>query len=250
MEPMAEDTKTRRLTEDLRRQILGGTLAPGALLPTRAELAASYEVSETTARNALKQLVNEGLVVSRTGSGHRVREQPPMIRVARDRYHRNKPPFATEMRSQGRVPEVEWDSQRVPAPPAIAERLRIEPGDQVMRTAYVMQADGKVEQLSTSYEPLTVTLGKGIEMPEGGQFRGLGVIARMGAIGLHVTEVTESPYARPALAHEAERLRLAPGVWVLEIERTHWVGDRPVETADIVLAADRYRPVYRIAVGD
>jgi hypothetical protein len=34
------------------------------------------------------------------------------------------------------------------------------------------------------------------------------------------------------------------------MERTHWVGDRPVETADIVLAADRYRPVYRIAVGD
>ncbi|MCC5574437.1 GntR family transcriptional regulator [Microtetraspora sp. AC03309] len=248
---MPEDvTKTRRLVEDLRQQIIDGTLAPGVLLPTRAELAAHYQVSETTARNALKQLINEGLVVSRTGSGHRVRERPPMVRLARDRYHRNKPPFATEMRTQGRAPQVEWDSQRVPAPPAIAERLRIDVGEQVMRTAYVMRADGEVEQLSTSYEPLSITLGKGIELPEAGQFRGLGVIARMGAIGIHVSEVVESPYARPPLAWEAERLGLAPGVWVMEIERTHWAGDRPVETADIVLAADRYRPVYRIALTD
>ncbi|MGI5161365.1 GntR family transcriptional regulator [Microbispora sp. CA-102843] len=248
---MSEDvTKTRRLVEDLRQQIVDGVLAPGVLLPTRAQLAAKYEVSETTARNALKQLVHEGLVVSRTGSGHRVRERPPMVRLARDRYHRNLPPFASEVRAQGRVPQVEWDSQRVPAPPAIAERLNIEPGDKVMRTTYVMTADGEVTQLSTSYEPLAITLGRGVELPEAGQFRGLGVIARMGAIGIHVTEVTESPYARPPLAWETERLRLAPGMWVMEIERTHWAGDRPVETADIVLAADRYRPVYRIPVID
>ncbi|MER5424833.1 hypothetical protein [Streptosporangium roseum] len=37
---------------------------------------------------------------------------------------------------------------------------------------------------------------------------------------------------------------LTAGVHVPHVERTHWAGDRPVETSDIVIPGDRFRLVY------
>ena len=41
-----------------------------------------------------------------------------------------------------------------------------------------------------------------------------------------------------------DALALPAGVQVLHVERTHWAGDRPVETSDIVIPGDRFRLVY------
>ncbi len=50
---MANESITRRITTDLRRQIQEGSLGPGALLPSEPELARDYHVSSQTARTAL-----------------------------------------------------------------------------------------------------------------------------------------------------------------------------------------------------
>jgi GntR family transcriptional regulator len=41
---------------------------------------------------------------------------------------------------------------------------------------------------------------------------------------------------------------MAPGVAVLAIERTYYVEDRPVETADVIVPADRYTLHYHIPI--
>ncbi|NHF62342.1 GntR family transcriptional regulator [Microcella pacifica] len=50
--------------------------APGARLPSDAEVAARFSVSRMTARSAIQQLVNENLIVRRQGAGTFTREAP------------------------------------------------------------------------------------------------------------------------------------------------------------------------------
>src|SRR5580658_1390514 len=68
-----------RIADDLRAQITDGTYPPGALLPSRNELAAMYSVSAITARDALAVLSQEGLAQAIRGRGHIVRRKRPRL---------------------------------------------------------------------------------------------------------------------------------------------------------------------------
>jgi DNA-binding transcriptional regulator YhcF (GntR family) len=59
----------------LRAAILTKKFAPEDKLPSRSELAKTYDVAPMTAQNALRELREEGLIVSRQGSGVFVRER-------------------------------------------------------------------------------------------------------------------------------------------------------------------------------
>lgn len=61
--------KHQRVKERLRKQILDGVLAPGTRLPPDSELHKRFRVHRLTAIRALNDLVNEGLIVRRRGSG-------------------------------------------------------------------------------------------------------------------------------------------------------------------------------------
>jgi DNA-binding GntR family transcriptional regulator len=56
----------------LRQRIVGGDYAPGALLPSEAELTAEYHISRNTLRRALTELEDEGLIVVLPGRGRLV----------------------------------------------------------------------------------------------------------------------------------------------------------------------------------
>jgi DNA-binding FadR family transcriptional regulator len=57
-----------QIVEDLRGQILSGALPDGARLPSERELAAQYEVSAPTIREAVRVLTAMGLLSTRNGS--------------------------------------------------------------------------------------------------------------------------------------------------------------------------------------
>ncbi|MFD4558441.1 FadR/GntR family transcriptional regulator [Streptomyces sp. NPDC058469] len=57
-----------QIVEDLRAQILGGSLPDGSRLPSERELAAYYDVSGPTVREAVRVLTAMGLVNTRNGS--------------------------------------------------------------------------------------------------------------------------------------------------------------------------------------
>jgi GntR family transcriptional regulator len=118
----------------------------------------------------------------------------------------------------------------------------------VTMTRYVLTADGEPVQLATSYEPAGLTEGTAVALPEQGPLAGRGVIERMAYIGIHVDQVLEEVTVRQSLLAEAEALALPPGSPVLHIERLHLSGADPVETADIVIPADRFRLRYRFAI--
>ena len=239
-----------RVAGDLRKKIVDGRLPPHTRLPSQARIREEYGVSDTVALEARKVLMAEGLVEGRSGSGTYVRERPVPRRVARSgfRPERGATPFRQEQADAGVRGTWESSSEQAEAPDAVAERLGIEPGDRVMRTRYLFREAGEPMMLSTSWEPLALTGRTPVMLPEEGPLGGMGVVERMRAIDVIVDNVTEEVGARPGLAEELVLLGGVPGHVVLVIQRTYFASGRPVETADVVIPADRYRAAYHLPV--
>ncbi|MBQ1156878.1 GntR family transcriptional regulator [Streptomyces sp. A73] len=248
--PFGEQPAYLRVASDLRKKIADGSLPPQARLPSQARIREEYGVSDTVALEARKVLMAEGLVEGRSGSGTYVRELPAARRVSRTGYRSlgECTPFRQEQ-SDERV-QGTWESQseQEDASADIAERLFVERGERVMRTRYVFHVDGAPVMLSTSWEPLAVTGRTPVMLPEEGPMGGRGVVERMAAIDLVVDNVTEEVGTRPGRAEEMTALGGVPGHAVLVIARTYLAGKRPVETADVVVPADRFRLAYHLPV--
>ena len=145
---------------------------------------------------------------------------------------------------------VGWEhhTEHIAPPASVARRLGTgTPAELVTATRYLMSADGQPVQLATSYEPAGLTGGTPVALPEQGPYAGRGVVERMRVIGIEVDQVLEELSVRTCLLSEAAALALPAGSGVVVIERTHFSGGQPVETADIVISADRYRIRYRFA---
>ncbi|WP_269522737.1 GntR family transcriptional regulator [Coraliomargarita parva] len=71
----------RVITEHIRNKILTGEIAPGTEFPSTAQLAERWNTSNSTAHIALKNLVKEGLLERRHGSGTFVRERPRALKT-------------------------------------------------------------------------------------------------------------------------------------------------------------------------
>lgn len=238
-----------RIADDLRGDILRGTLEPGAALPSIAELVALYETSTTTVRQALNVLRNEGLVYGQQGKGVFVRTDRPRHRRFLGDLYDTRPgrsPMAAVIEEGGASPRWEHRSTRSRATAAVADRLGIGAGDSVMETDYSFLADDEPVMLSTSFEPLAITGGTAIEYPDSGEKTG--VVSRFESIGIMIDHVTEDVSARAPRPYESDRLRVPDGVPVMSIERTYFAGEQAVETADIIVAADNYVLRYTIRV--
>ena len=76
--PPHGEKKYLTLYQRLKEEILGGSLAPGARLPSKRSLADLQGVSVITVENAYRQLMDEGYVYARERSGYYVRPIPGM----------------------------------------------------------------------------------------------------------------------------------------------------------------------------
>lgn len=247
-----------RVLEDLRARIRSGALAPGARVPSRNAIIANYGVGETAAKHALQVLAAEGLIEARPGSGSFVRQVPAARYLDHDRLRFPGSPYGVEEtvavpagmdgdggRTLARRLSWEHRTERVAAPPEVAARLGLSAISLVMMTRYLLTADGEPVQLAVSCEPAELTAGTAVAVPEQGTLAGRGVIERMSAIGVEVDLVAEEISARPSRRSEAGTLALLPGALVMVIERTHYSAARAVETAEVIVPADRFKLRYR-----
>jgi len=261
MAVMGSDPVYLRVLEDLRMRIREGVLEPGARVPSRNAIIAKYGVGETAAKHALRVLATEGLIDARVGSGSYVRNTPPARHLEHDRLHFPGSPFGIDESGRradgmpvGDEPAaryVTWEhhTEHITPPPHVARRLgSTVAAGLVTATRYLMTADGQPVQIATSYEPSGLTAGTAVALPEQGQSAGRGVIERLRSIGIGVDQVLEELSVRTCLLAEAAALAVPAGSAVITIERTHLSGGQPVETADIVIPADKYCLVYRFGV--
>jgi GntR family transcriptional regulator len=235
------------VAEALRARILAGEWEIGERLPSRARLAEEYGVGRNVTQRAMDQLIALGLLEGRAGSGTYVRSPRERLRMIRSRHRARS---GTGLTERGRARAWDAHSQaRVPAPGDIAERLAISPGDLCVHTHYEFLADGQPVQLSASWEPMAITAGTPVVLPERGPLAGKGVVERMRSIGVEVETVVELPRPARATQEQANLLGISLGDLVLQIERTIYATDgRPVETADLVIPDVRREVVYEFAV--
>lgn len=233
-------TPYRQVMADIRHQIAYGALSPGDKLPPQSQIMSTYGVSLATASKAIDGLQRQGVVLTKRGRGTYVADPPEVMRVGAGRYRRadGQAPNDSEMRSNGGTYEIHGEVGRMSAPKVIARRLGLEEGDQVSTATYRWVTDDEVPvQHSTQYEPLALTRNTDAEVPpESGE---PDVITRYDSIGWQVDQVTERTRSRMPSSDESRDLQIPEGVPVVTIERTHYAGTTPVETADIVIRADR-----------
>ncbi|GAA5054062.1 GntR family transcriptional regulator [Thermocatellispora tengchongensis] len=238
-----------RVVEDLRRQIRDGLLPPGASIPSRAQLTRKYGVGETAARHALRVLAAEGLIYGRVGSGHYVRDRPVLTPLHRWRHHDHHAPMAADLQNQNRRITCTWRVERAEAGRAIGQRLRVPESAPVVRTRYVIRDDNSPVQIAWSYEPMGPgDAAEGQILPTEGSGDRQGLVTRMAAQGIKITEIVETVRTRIPEPTEIDALDLVAGAHVLHVERTHLAGDRPVETSDIIVSGDLFSLVYSIPV--
>jgi GntR family transcriptional regulator len=243
---------SRRIAGELRRAILAGDLAPGALLPSERELARQYGTARNTARQAVAILQAEGLVDAEHGRGVFVRQRRPLLRVAHDRYSRRhreagRAPFRTEAEAQGRDPRVEVTGiEAVVAPAWVADRLGLGNGERVLLRRNRYLADEEPVQLANTYLPLTIAEGTPLvqETPASG-----GIYAALEELGYRLARIEEHVTSRMPLPEEFEALELTAGVPVIDLRHTGYdQHGTAIEVTHSILPADRNSLTFELPV--
>lgn len=251
--PSTPQPPSRRIAEDLRRQIENGELLSGDKLPSERALAERYGAARNTAREAIRILAEQGLVTAKHGSGVYVREPQRLFRFGSDRYSlKNREtgltPFRLEAKRQGKVARIEVPSIARETPPAdVAERLKV-PADEesvVHRENHYFADDVPVQIVST-YLRWDEAQGTLLMQPKTGKD---GIYGRLEELGHVMTRVRDEISARMPTPEEAGTLGLLPGVPVLEVLHTSLDQDGvPFEVSRYVHRADQTGLLYELPV--
>ncbi|MFC8130525.1 GntR family transcriptional regulator [Streptomyces sp. NPDC057302] len=251
--PSTPPPPSRRIADDLRRQIEVGELHSGDKLPSERALAEQYGSARNTAREAIRILAEQGLVTAKHGSGVFVREPQRLFRFGSDRYSiKNREtgltPFRLEAKKQGKTPRIDVPSIAQERPPLdVAERLKV-PADEesVIHRENHYFADEEPVQIVSTYLRWDEAQGTLLMQPKTGKD---GIYGRLEDLGHVMTHVRDEISARMPTPAEAAILDLLPGVPVLEVLHTSLDQDGiPFEVSRYVHRADRTGLLYEMPV--
>jgi GntR family transcriptional regulator len=238
----------RQIASMLREAIRSNHWAPGERLPSEAELIEHFGVARMTVRQAMQELRSEGLVVAEHGRGVFVRSNPPIRRLASDRFGRKhrvegKAAFTVEAEKAGYSPQVDnIVVTREKASPLVAERLRLPSKSKIIVRSRRYLADERPIETAVSYIPAEFADGTKIEQVNTGPG---GIYARLEENGHVLARFTEEVGARMPTPEERRALEIGPGVPVLTVLRTAYdTKDVPVEVCDTVKVAPSFLLEY------
>jgi GntR family transcriptional regulator len=244
----------QRITDDLRSKILSGELQPGERLPSRNEIAQSYQTTRATADRAIAALQAEGLAVSQQGRGAFVRPRPRVRLLNSGENYRlrrasGKSNFIAEVEAQGqrgaqRILEV----VTADAPPEIGVRLGLDDEDLVVVRRLLLLVDDVPVQLCDAYYPQSLAAGTALEGSAKVQGGSHSVIEDPdGPVRRQIGYFVEDLEVRMPVPSEIGALGLAPGVPVVRVLRTAYdTQDQPVEVLDSIIPSDRH--IFRYVI--
>jgi len=221
----------------LREQIASGRYPPGSRVPSEPELCELYGVARNTARQAISQLTQEGVLTAQRGRGTFVNPtqlSSAVFDLAELRRQLDDP--ATQVRA--------LETRAVRASGRVARRLAKPDGSRVLSIRRLLTRGEEPIFYHSEYlvwDPtrplveaeLTVTALRGL-------FNGVGQTGiKMGELQLHASALTEG---------EADRLGDPAGTLAWVIEHTFFdFDDLPVSWGRFVCRADRMS--FRTTVG-
>jgi GntR family transcriptional regulator, mannosyl-D-glycerate transport/metabolism system repressor len=141
----------KQVANQIKKQIQSDNLDKDDAIPSEQKLSESFNVSRVTIRQAIKLLVDEGILYKVRGSGTYVK-QP---KIEHDIYRLQG--FTEEMESLNHVPsnQVLEFSMQLPAEP-IKEKLNLKDNEKVFFIRRLRSGDGEPMILEETYMPVTL----------------------------------------------------------------------------------------------
>ena len=221
-----------QLKEIMRAKIRDGEWKPGDLIPSERELSEQYKISRMTARQAITELVHEGLFYREQGKGtfvsrHKITQQ--LIRLTG---------FTEDIKARGQRPGTKvLSAQMCPADEDTAERLHINPGQMIFRLHRLRLADAEplaIETSHISFEGCEKLVEEDLE--NNSLYRLLET-----KYGMPLMEAEQELEAGLVGGEEAQLLKLPVGSPALFTRRvTYTDRDQPLEYAKAVYCGNKY----------
>ncbi|MFD1950426.1 GntR family transcriptional regulator [Sphingomonas arantia] len=222
-----------QLARSLRDHISGGGIDPGSALPSERDLSEIAGLSRVTVRKGIKQLIDEGVLIRKQGSGtfvaRRIEARGARLNSLSDdiRSRGEEPGVVWIYRSYARPTEEEAAALAVPATARVARlgRVRLVGGEPLAIEHAVIPAD-----YMPDLDALQDSLYQALETH-----------------GFRPTSGTQRVRASLATQTEAGILCIEPTSAVLRIERSTRIPDgRTVEFTRSVYRGDRYEFVTEL----
>lgn len=216
-----------QVANSLRALISEGKLEQSGFLPSERTLSEQIGASRVTIRKAIEQLVEEGLLERRQGSGTYLANR---IEQAGDCLSS----FTEDMRRRGAVPRSIWLTRQVSSPTTEeAEILRIDPSAEVARLGRVRLSGG--EPLAIEHAVVPAAFLPPLSRLRQSLYDALRSMDRRPVVG------TQKLHASLATPVEAGLLSIEPQSAVLRLERRTYLADgTPVELTRSAYRGDRY----------
>ena len=221
-----------QLKEIMRERVQSDEWKPGDLIPSERELSEKYGISRMTARQAITDLVNEGLFYREQGKGTFVSQRKitqQLIRLTG---------FTEDIKARGQKPGTKVISaQMFPADETTAEKLSIDPGTLIFRLQRLRLADDEplaIELSQTNFKGCERLLEEDLE--QNSLYRLLET-----KYGIPLMEADQELEAGLAGNEEVQLLKISLGRPVLFTRRiTYTERNQPIEYAKAVYCGNKY----------
>ena len=201
-----------QLRRRLEQGIDTGVIAPNSSLPPEREIAELTDLSRVTVRKAIQELVREGLVEQRQGSGTFVRE--PVARMEQSLTQLSS--FTEDMAQRGMETTSKWLERGVFAPTELEiNALGLGDGEEVARIYRLREAGGRAMALERASLPLDI-------LPNPLEVR-TSLYEVLGQLGHRPVRAVQKISAINLEAPDADLLGVVEGAAGLSIERTSFL---------------------------
>lgn len=235
--PSADKPLFAQLKNIIRQKIAIGEYKEGDRLPGERQCAETYGISRMTARQALNELVQEGILLKRRGSGYYVATIP--LENSLDRLQglieelvQQNMNFAVEVEQIGYVK----------APPKVSATLELGSDNNVFLLVRRVTLDSKPLAMDYTYLPMALgELVRDLDMTKQILYHYLELN------GYHITDAKQTISAGQLMREETAALGRPQGYPILVIDRTAYVeGSRPLVYSHTLYLSDRYHYTLRL----
>jgi GntR family transcriptional regulator len=220
----------------LRKGLESGEFPPGETMPTEAQLNSAFGISRTTARAALNKLVQEGVLMRRSGVGSVVlgpKVDQPVSQIRG---------FTEDMLLRGLKPSFEVvEAAWARASGEASHALGLPSSDTPFMVERLLKANDRLIGHSVSW--VRPDIFGPLEPPDRQYLETASLYAWLRqTLAVTIAGGVEYIEAQVASAETARLLDVAPGTAVLVVTRVARTGEGlPIEFAVVTYRSDRYR---------
>ncbi|MGI9862366.1 GntR family transcriptional regulator [Moorella naiadis] len=220
-----------QLKDILKQKITAGELQPGAALPGERHLMDTYGVSRVTVRQAIAELVNEGLLYRHHGKGTFVapqRIERPLARLLG---------VAEELTLEGMEVKIQVLQKGFQeATPEIRRELQLSEDEAVFGVTRLITTTGQPLLLDASYFPPAI--GRLIQNMDLSKDL---IYTQLELYGYKISNGRQRISVDRASQEEAQYLQCRSGSPILVVKRTTYVeGGLPIDYSRAIYRGDRY----------